>query len=67
MRVLGYEDVVVPYGRFESAMKVEEIGWDNGDIFSGPAIVWFDKKIGFVKELDVPSGIVTELVAYSHP
>ncbi len=48
-------------------MKVEEIGWDNGDIFSGPAIVWFDKKIGFVKELDVPSGIVTELVAYSHP
>jgi hypothetical protein len=71
VEVLAYEDVTVPYKKFQNTQKVKITYYDDGEVDDDmpPIFQWNDASIGIVKELEVEPGseIGIELIAYQPP
>ena len=66
-KVVAYETVVVPYGRFENVMKLETSSYDEFRLYDGPNHFWLAEGIGFIRAEDLETGDALELMNYTPP
>ena len=63
-KVLAYESVTVPFGQFDSAMKIEVLSYHEGILYDGPLHFWVHPAAGIVRVADVERGDVIELINF---
>ena len=67
--VIGYEEVAVPFGTFQSAQKVLATFYDEGQVDENllPSYLWFDENLGLLREEIIDSGEAIALLNYQPP